>query len=192
MNTSLAAQAYFLARALDGPRPRTALLVRAAALADLVLRGTLSDANGYVEVRTVKPTGDLLLDDLLTELRPASWRAVLRHGKNDTLHTLETQLSAAGMLTESVSGILRRRVLEPAEEHVHDARARFTGALTDAVSEVDTSAAVVTVLATAAGFARPDARRHADRLTELEAAGGPAIAPLRRAVAGHRTTRLNA
>ncbi|GAB3377054.1 GPP34 family phosphoprotein [Amycolatopsis echigonensis] len=202
MSDSLPARAYFLACDPDGGpvsrRPRAALLVRAAAVTDLVLRGNLRDERGHAEPTGAAPTGDLLLDDLLADLRahrPASWRALLRRGKNDTLQSLETQLSAAGLLEEGSSSILHRKVLEPSDPaRVRDAHARLDHALTAPLSEVDASDAALAALAGAsgAGMSRSDARRHSGRLKELEQLAGPVVPALRKAVAGRRAARIAA
>ena len=190
MSVSLAAQAYFLACDPDGGplgrRGRAASLVRAAALTDLFLRGTLRDQDGRAERSDPGSTGDLVLDDLLAGFRPDSWRALVRRGRGDTLQALETQLSAGGMLAESSRTVLRRVILVPALALVREAHARFEHALTAPLSDVDGSAAALAALAAAAGIARSEARRHGGRLAELEGAAGPVPPVLRRVVAGRR------
>ncbi|WP_020660721.1 GPP34 family phosphoprotein [Amycolatopsis benzoatilytica] len=187
MSNSLPAQAYFLACDPDGGplarRGRAALLVRAAALADLLLRGNLRDQRGHAERTPAAATGDLVLDDLLSGLRPDTWRALLRHGRNDTLQALETQLSAAGMLVESSSAVLRRTILVPTRSLVREAHVRCEHALAAPLSEVDSSAAALAALAAAVGIVRP---RHSSRLAELESVAGPVLPALRKAVSGRR------
>ncbi|WP_037363257.1 GPP34 family phosphoprotein [Amycolatopsis orientalis] len=202
MSDSLPVRAYFLACAPDGGpisrRSHAALLVRAAAITDLVLRGNLRDQHGHAEPTSAAPTGDLLLDNLLAELRahsPASWRALLRRGKNDALQSLETQLSAAGLLEEGSSSILRRKVFRPSDPaRVRDAHAELDHALTAPLSDVDASTAALAAHAAAsgAGMSRSEARRHADRLKELESLAGPVVPALRKAVAGRRAARIAA
>ena len=62
---------YLLAhdQAAEGPydRPRTQLLLRAAALIDLALRGRLREDGGTVTVHGVEPTGDPVLDGVLRD-----------------------------------------------------------------------------------------------------------------------------
>lgn len=79
---SLPAKAYLLAcdtgRDRLPHRERVALLVRAAALTDLVLRGRITDDGGRPVVAGRGGTGDLVLDDLLAELTAdphRKWRA---------------------------------------------------------------------------------------------------------------------
>ncbi|WP_116206442.1 GPP34 family phosphoprotein [Amycolatopsis circi] len=202
MSDSLPARAYFLACDPGGGsvsrRSRAALLVRAAAVTDLVLRGNLRDQRGHAEPTGTAPTGDLLLDDLLADVRahsPASWRALLRRGKNDTLQSLETQLSAAGLLEEGSSSVLRRKVLVPSDPaRVRDVHAQLDHALTAPLSEVDAPTAALAALAAAsgAGMSRSDARHHAERLKDLEKLAGPVVPALRKAVAGRRAARIAA
>ncbi|MFD2473391.1 GPP34 family phosphoprotein [Amycolatopsis silviterrae] len=198
MSDSLPARAYFLACDPASRRSSTALLVRAAAVTDLVLRGNLRDQRGHAEPTDAAPTGDLLLDDLLTDLRthsPASWRALLRRGRNDTLQSLETQLSASGLLEEGTTSFLRRKVLVPADSsRVREAHADLKRALAAPLSEVDSPTAALAALAAASGVgvARSEARKHADRLAELEKLAGPAVPALRKAVAGRRAARIAA
>ncbi|MEV4599644.1 GPP34 family phosphoprotein [Amycolatopsis sp. NPDC049253] len=189
MTPSLAAQAYLLAGDPDKGRirrrGRAALLVRAAAVTDLLLRGRLTVAGGRVSATGRGPTGDLLLDDLLADLAdegPTRWRRLLRRDSADTLRSLELQLAAAGILRPHVTPVLRRKVLHLADRSpAVDARATVDRALRAPLSEVDTRAAVLTALAAAAevGFTRRSSRRHAERLAELDGVAGSAAAELR-------------
>ncbi|WP_432845491.1 GPP34 family phosphoprotein [Amycolatopsis sp. CA-161197] len=189
MTLSLAAQAYLLACDPDTGRirrrSRAALLVRASATTDLLLRGQLRTTGGRVSAAGSGPTGDLLLDDLLTDLiaaGPTRWRRLLRHDSTDTLRSLELQLAAAGLLQPHVTPLLRRKVLRldgrsPAEA----VRATVDRALHAPLSEVDTRAAALTSLAAAAqvGFTRRSTRHHAARLAALDQTAGPAAPALR-------------
>ncbi|MFT7871490.1 MULTISPECIES: GOLPH3/VPS74 family protein, partial [Amycolatopsis] len=124
---SLPARAYLLAcdtvRDRLPDRERVALLVRAAALTDLVLRGRITDDDGRPAVTGDGGTGHLVLDDLLAELAAdphRKWGARVRRGARGTLQSLEAQLDAAGVITLRTSRVLglfpRRRpeVREPA------------------------------------------------------------------------------
>ncbi|WIX74856.1 GPP34 family phosphoprotein [Amycolatopsis carbonis] len=189
MTRSLAAQAYLLACDPDtgriGRRSRAALLVRASAVTDLLLRGHLTVTGGRISATGRGPTGDLLLDDLLTDLTdtgPTGWRRLLRRDSGDTLHSLELQLAAAGILRQHVTPVLRRKVLRLDDRSPADAaRATVDRALRAPLSEVDTRAAALTSLAAAAqvGFTRRSSHRHAARLAELDAAAGSAVPALR-------------
>ncbi|QRP48691.1 GPP34 family phosphoprotein [Amycolatopsis sp. FDAARGOS 1241] len=199
MTLSLPARAYLLAcdsgkgRVRD--RRRTALLVRAAAITDLLLRGRAEESGGRVAVTGLGPTGDLLLDDVLADLAErgaAGWRALLRRDGGDTLRSLELQLAASGVLQQAVTSVLRRKVLQPAEARLAEqARASVAHALHAPLSEVDAADAALTALAAAAGvgISRAEAGRTSARLAEPAEAGGAAGPPLRRAVRQLRARR---
>ncbi|MET7992554.1 GPP34 family phosphoprotein [Amycolatopsis sp. NPDC005232] len=189
MTPSLAAQAYLLACDPDQGRIRrrshAALLVRASAVTDLLLRGRLTVTGGRVSATGHGPTGDLLLDDLLTDLAdagPTRWRRLLRRDSADTLHSLELQLAAAGLLLSHVTPVLRRKVFRLDDRlRAEEVRATLDRALRAPLSEVDTRAAALTALAAAAqvGFTRRSSRRDTARLAELDEAAGPAVPALR-------------
>ncbi|RSM34389.1 GPP34 family phosphoprotein [Amycolatopsis balhimycina DSM 5908] len=191
---SLPARAYLLAcdtrrDRLPG-RERVALLVRAAALTDLVLRGRVADDGGRPAVTGAGGTGHLVLDDLLAELTAdphRKWRAWVRRGARATLYSLEAQLDAAGTIelrTSRVLGVFPRR--RPVVRDVATAAAlhdRVTAALrTD--SPVPRDIAALTSLAAAAElgtvFSRAERRRHRARLAQLEDAAGVAVPALRK------------
>ncbi|MBB4682715.1 GPP34 family phosphoprotein [Amycolatopsis jiangsuensis] len=191
MNLSLPASGYLLACAPEGGRignrRRTALLVRAAAATDLVFRGRLRDAHGHAEPAGQGPTGDLVLDDLLTEVRGRGawpWRSLLRHATMDTLRSVELQLSAAGVLTTHTTAVLRRNTRTVADaELVRTVHERAERALTSPLSEVDAASAALLALAAVAGVgvSRRTARRHSARLAEFAV---PVVPALRKVVRG--------
>jgi len=96
---------YLLAHddAAEGPydRPRTQLLVRAAALVDLALRGRLREDCGTVTVSGTEPTGDPVLDGVLCDAASAghAWKHLVRRHRRRTLVEVEDRLAAAGLLT---------------------------------------------------------------------------------------------
>lgn len=104
MSRALHLAAYLLAfdtraRSLQD-RTRAGYLVRAAALAELVHRGAAAeDAGGRVRVTLADPTGDRVLDALLSELgeRPRTWKSWIRRGREDTLEAVEEQLTVLGV-----------------------------------------------------------------------------------------------
>ncbi|HWD04797.1 MAG TPA: GPP34 family phosphoprotein [Amycolatopsis sp.] len=197
---SLSARAYLLACDADKgrvhDRRRVALLVRAAAFADLLLRGRVVDHSGRVTATGLGPTGDRLLDDLLTQVvgyGPVAWRPLLRRDSGDTLRALEHHLAGAGVLEARTTRLLHRTVLrltDPAA--ARQARASADHALRAPLSEVDPEDGVLTALAAAAGtgVGRAEAHRHATRLAQLAAAGGAAVPELRRAVRRLRARRV--
>lgn len=94
---------YLLAHdaAAEGPydRSRTELLVRAAALIDLALRGRLGEDGGTVTVSGTAPTGDPVLDGVLRDAPGHTWKHLVRRHRKRTLTEVENRLAAAGVLT---------------------------------------------------------------------------------------------
>jgi hypothetical protein len=203
---SLPARAYLLAcdtaRNRLPDRERVALLVRAAGLTDLVLRGQVADDGGRPAVTGAGGTGHLVLDDLLAELTAEphrKWRAWVRRGARGTLHSLEAQLDAAGVITLRTSRVLglfpRRRpeVREPASAAAlrAEVRAALRG---DAPVSADTAALTSLAAAVELGEVLPRAerRRHRDRLTRLEEQAGAAVPALRKVIRELRAARTAA
>jgi len=203
---SLPAGAYLLAcdtrRGRLPGRERVALLVRAAALTDLVLRGLVAADNGRPTVTGAGGTGHLVLDDLLAELTAdphRKWRAWVRRGARATLHSLEAQLDAAGTIelrTSRVLGVFPHRrpvvrdVATAAALHDRVASALRTG------SPVPPDIAALTSLAAAAElgtvFSRAERRRHRARLAQLEDAAAAAVPALRKVLRELRAARAAA
>ncbi|MFJ1969200.1 GPP34 family phosphoprotein [Streptomyces sp. NPDC087903] len=117
MNDDLACLLYLLAHddAAEGPydRSRTQLLVRAAALIDLALRGRLGENGGTVTVSGTEPTGDPVLDRVLRDVAAGlGWKHLMRRHRKQTLIQVEDRLAAAGLLTVKAprTGFGRRRL----------------------------------------------------------------------------------
>jgi hypothetical protein len=88
--------------AAEGPydRPRTRLLLRAAALIDLALRGRLRENDGTVTVSGTRPTGNPALDGMLHDAAGGhGWKHLVRTHRKRTLTEVEDRLAAAGLLT---------------------------------------------------------------------------------------------
>ncbi|MFR0355894.1 GOLPH3/VPS74 family protein [Streptomyces sediminimaris] len=95
---------YLLAHddAAEGPydRPRTRLLLRAATLIDLALRGRLREIDGTVTVSGTGPTGNPVLDGMLRDATAGhGWKHLVRTHRRRTLAEVEDRLAAAGVLT---------------------------------------------------------------------------------------------
>ena len=196
---------YLLAHddAAEGPydRPRTQLLVRAAALIDLALRGRLGEEDGTVTVSGTKPTGDPVLDGVLREAAAAhGWRHLMRSDRKRTLTQVEDRLAAAGLLTakepRTPFGTRRLTVTDravPAALH-----ARVSAALhgDGPVREIPAADAALLALAAAGGVRSVVSRQdHKTYRTRIDACTGTlaALAPgLERAVRALPTTMIAA
>ncbi|RSN39790.1 GPP34 family phosphoprotein [Amycolatopsis sp. WAC 04197] len=206
---SLPAKAYLLAcdvgEAKLRDRARAGLLIRGAALTDLVLRGRVTDADGRVAVTGAGPTGDLVLDELLAEIgreSPRKWKGWVRKDARGTLESLESQLDAAGVIDLKTARILglfpsRRPVVrDPAV--VERLRASVDQALRGPApaSDVDTVDAALTALVAAVELrgvvSGRDRRRHRDRIEELGERGGDAVPALRKLFRELRAVRASA
>lgn len=206
---SLPAKAYLLAcdvakgRLRD--RHRAGLLIRGAALTDLVVRGRVADADGLAVASGTGPTGDLVLDELLTELAgesPRKWKWWVRKDARGTLESVESQLDAAGVIelkTGRVLGLFpSRRPLVRDPALVDRLRAAVDQALRGPlpVSDVDTGDAALTALVAAVELrdvvSGRDRRRHKDRIEELTERGGSAVPALRKLFRELRAVRASA
>jgi hypothetical protein len=164
----LACAMYLLAHdeAAEGPydRSRTALLVRAAALTDLAVRGRLAEDRGTVSVSGAEPTGNPVLDRVLRDAAGGhSWKHLLRHHRKQTLTDVEGRLAAAGLLTvkepRTRFGTRRLRVTHPAVTAA--LRARVSAVLhgDDPVRELPAADAALLALAAAGGVRTVVSRR---------------------------------
>jgi Golgi phosphoprotein 3 (GPP34) len=99
-------------------RTRAAFLVNAATLTELAIGGQVGDDHGSPRVLSAEPTGDAVLDDLLTRVTAhrRSWKSWLRHHYRQTLALVETELESAGVITVTRQRFGRRQVavLDPA------------------------------------------------------------------------------
>lgn len=204
---SLPAQAYLLACDVERERlpdrERAALLVRGAALTDLVLRGLVADADGRPVVTGSGGTGHLVLDDLLAAISAdphRRWRSWVRRDARGTLQSVEAQLEAAGVLSVRTSNVLglfpRRRPVVRDRGSVERLKALVLNAFEAPVSEVDPSAAALAALVATAELntviSRQDRRRYRGRIEELGERGGAAVPALRKVLREVRAARTAA
>jgi hypothetical protein len=98
---SLPARLYLLAydkrRRRLTARTQLGYALRAAALADLELRGNLADEGGKVRVADDRPVGDPVLDAVLQEIagsRPRGWGHWVRAGRRAIKRAVQDQLDA--------------------------------------------------------------------------------------------------
>ncbi|MFF9765282.1 GPP34 family phosphoprotein [Streptomyces sp. NPDC014636] len=160
MTDDLPCLMYLLAHddAAEGPydRPRTELLVRAAALVDLVLRGRLGEEDGTVTVSGTEPAGDPVLDGVLRDAAAGhGWRSLVRRHRKRTLTEVEDRLAAAGLLTvrEPRTRFGTRRLTVPDRAVPAALRARVSAALhgDGPVREIPAADAALLALAAAGG-----------------------------------------
>lgn len=163
----------------EGPydRSRTELLVRAAALVDLALRGRLGEDRGTatatatatitVTASGTGPTGDPVLDGVLGDAAGAhSWKHLVRHHRKRTLTEVEDRLAAAGLLTvqEPRTRFGTRRLTMTDRAVPTALRARVSAALhgSGSVREIPAADAALLALAAAGGI-RSVVSRHDER-----------------------------
>ncbi|WP_097257871.1 GPP34 family phosphoprotein [Streptomyces sp. Ag109_G2-15] len=161
MIDDLACLMYLLAHddAAEGPydRSRTELLVRAAALVDLALRGRLGEVGGTVAVSGTEPTGDPVLDGVLRDAAAGhGWKRLVRRHRKRTLTEVENRLAAAGLLTvKAPRAHFGTRRLTVTDRAVPAAlRARVAAALhgDGPVQEIPAADAALLALAAAGGI----------------------------------------
>ncbi|MBB5856522.1 GPP34 family phosphoprotein [Amycolatopsis umgeniensis] len=203
---SLPAKAYLLACDVGKnklrDRRRAGLLIRGAALTDLVLRGRVADADGRVAVSGAGPTGDLVLDELLTEVAgesPRKWKWWVRKDARGTLEALESQLDTGGVIeleTGRTLGLFPSRrpiVRDPAV--VDRLRAQVDQALRGPSPVSDVDAALTSLVAAVElrdvipGKVR---RQYKNRIEELGERGGDAVPALRKLFRELRAVRASA
>ncbi|MET7474413.1 GPP34 family phosphoprotein [Streptomyces sp. NPDC005648] len=164
-----------------------ARLVRAGALAELALRGPLTDENGIatpVDMDTL--TGDSVLDGLLElvrESRPHHWRSWVTLHARVTFDAAREQLTAEGYLRAEKKRVLGvfpsvEHVLEnPAAVHALGEEARRS--LEEGAPGVCDGDAAFAALAATAGLPAPfrdgDRTRHKERVEELIERSGVSV-----------------
>lgn len=203
--SSLAARVYLLAFDVEKQKlsaSQLPLVVRGAVLAELNLRGGLTEEDGKVRASGTMRTGDEVLDDVLrgvSEDRPRSWRSWLRRNARQTLRAVRHQLASTGIIsveTEQVLGIFRRvrvTVNDPAPvialRHVVESAVRGTGR----VSPQDaTLVALVAIGELRPALSRKDRKTYADRIAELTEQGSVAAPELRKVLRQIKAARTAA
>ncbi|MDQ0808916.1 hypothetical protein QFZ63_000630 [Streptomyces sp. B3I7] len=160
MTEDLACLTYLLAHdeTAHGPydRSRTELLLRAAALTDLVLRGRLGEDGGTVTVHGTGSTGDPVLDGVLRDAPGHGWKHLVRRHRARTLAEVEDRLAAAGLLTVTAHrGLLGRRrstAVDPAATAAVRARVRAALHGDGPVQRLPATDAALLALAAAGGI----------------------------------------
>ncbi|MFE7168374.1 GPP34 family phosphoprotein [Streptomyces sp. NPDC057616] len=187
----------------EGPydRPRTRLLLRAAALIDLALRGRLREHDGTVTVSGTGPAGHPALDGMLHDAAGGhGWKHLVRTHRKRTLTEVEDRLAAGGVLTvkEPRTPFGTRRVTITDRALTTALHARVSAALRgDApVRDLPTADAALLALA-AAGAVRPvvsrqDQKTYRDRIDACTATLAVLAPGLEKAVRDLPTTMIAA
>ncbi|MGW1344892.1 GOLPH3/VPS74 family protein [Kribbella sp. NPDC002412] len=197
---ALAARLFLLAYdpstgRLAGRWTRLGRILRAAALADLQLRGNLADDNGRARLTKVADPVDPVLAGVLNDIRrigPRKWRTWIdrRHGR--IVRDVRDELERARLIKVEHYRVLglfpadritlrhplvRRQLLRNATDALRPARL---------VTRVDLrDAAVVTLAATGdlrTVLTKDQRKRHKDRLAQLAVRVGPVVPALKKAL----------
>ncbi|HWC80056.1 MAG TPA: GPP34 family phosphoprotein [Pseudonocardiaceae bacterium] len=209
---SLPEKLYLLACDVDRSRlrssPELGVLLRGAAVAELNLRGLLTEdetSGGKVRASSNKRADDPLLDSVLTEVaeaRPRSWSAWIRRGRRHSACATRRNLEAKGVIeveTRRPLGIfVSRRVTVVDPGSVAALRERVRTVLTGSapVAEIDPADAALVALVGAGqfrmGVSRREFRQRSRRVEELAQRGGAAVPALKTVVRRARAARIAA
>ena len=203
MTESLPARIYLSAydptrQRLTG-RGELGVLMRAAALTELLHAGRLSDVDGRPAVQG--PANDPLLAEIEAS-RPRTWAHWVGRGEKAMWREVQDGLVAAGLIRLEpyrVLGIFRATrvvVLDPmVVPRLHEAMSRT---LRDhgPVERVDPRDAALVALAAAGGlrtaFDRRTVREHKARIAELSTVAGPAVAAVRKVIQARQAAAVAA
>ncbi|MFE9422029.1 GPP34 family phosphoprotein [Kitasatospora sp. NPDC006697] len=175
------------------------LLLRAAALADLLRLGLLRDESGRPVVAGPAPAGlDPLLADTLRRLaegRSRPWHRWVAAGRRGTARAVRARLADQGLVRLEeyrALGLFTRVRMEPRDQRARKALAgAVSAALRDPLSRVPVADAALVALADAARLSvvlnSRQRREHKQRIADLAALCGPVPAALRRAVRDRQT-----
>lgn len=178
------------------------ILLRGAVLADLSLRGCVSDDEGKVRASGSKRTGDRVLDDVLREMsddRPRSWGTWVQRRRGATLAAVQDQLASARVVTVEERRLLgifpKRKVTLIDPNAAATAHAEFDAAVTGTRPVTDRDAALVSLVAAGdlrSALSRSARKRYADLVTACAERTGPAAPALRRLMRGVKSARAAA
>jgi Golgi phosphoprotein 3 (GPP34) len=181
-------------------RGELGVLMRAAALTELLHAGRLRDANGRPEV-VVAANGPLLAE-IEASSRPRTWAHWVGRGEKVMWREVQDGLVAARLIRLEPRRILgifpstRVIVLDPmVVPRLHDAMNRT---LRDhgPAERVDPRDAALVALAAAGGlrtaFNRKTAREYKSRVAELSTVAGPAVAAARKVIQARQAAAVSA
>jgi hypothetical protein len=200
---SLPARLYLLAFDTDkgrlSGRSQLGLVLRAAALADLYLRGRLADEGGKVRATGTGPAGDPVLDAVLQEAAdgsPRSWHRTVGRHQRRTVRAVRDQLDADGWLMVHHRPLLPDRVELREPHRVKQYAGTVKAALREPAARVDPRVAAVLALAAngevRALLSRHERREHKERLAELADGIAPVADGLKRALRSQRAAMAGA
>jgi hypothetical protein len=205
---TLPAKIYLLAYDVERQRVRgrnLALVVRGALMAELSLRGCVTEENGAVRASGSRRTGDPVLDEALRTMgddRARSWRSWLRRSARPTLAAVRRQLVSTGLIrTEPtrVLGIFPRTqvtVTDPAQVAALRDSVRDAVLGNGPVSRVSTTDATLIALVAVGELGTvlsgKERRQRSDRIAEFTERGGDAIPALKRVIRQIKAARAAA
>jgi hypothetical protein len=178
--------------------PELGYALRAAALADLVLRGHLRDESGKASVAKPASGLDPLLRGVLEEIHqagPRSWRRWITRGRGQAIRATREALAGAGLISVENRRVLglfratRTTLRRPAHRLAEDVGRAIRGG--QPVARVDPEVAALAALASAGPLrtviGTGERRKFKRRLADLGGPIEPIPAVLRRAIATARS-----
>lgn len=191
---SLPQQVFLLAHDPDKGRVRVGTnlgaMLRAAALADLYLKGHLTDERGRATAAAPRPCSDPVLAALLDEIgaasRPRKWQSWVDRRQRAAVVAVRAQLGAGGwakLESYKILGLFPATRVTPRDPRVRkELLGRVRAALKDPMSRVDPTDAALVAIVVAGELnlvldrrARRDAKRRIQELTDLSGPIGPAL-----------------
>lgn len=194
---SLPQRIFMLAHDPDKGRPRIGThlgaILRAAALADLYLKGHLTDERGRVALAGQRPCADPYLNALLEEIsasRPRKWQSWVDRRQRAAVTTVRTQLGEGGwarLEPHRVLGIFPATKVTLRDHRVRkELLGRVKAALKEPVGRVEPADAALAALAAAGQLNvvidRATRRAAKRRIAELTVLSGPAGTALRKSI----------
>jgi hypothetical protein len=168
-------------------------MLRAAALADLCLRGHLVDERGRAVIAVRRPCHDPVLDALLDEIagsKPRAWQSWISHGHRAARSAVRQQLGDGGRVRlepHKVLGLFPTTRVTLRDPGVRtELLGRVDAALTEPIGGVDPADAALVAIVAAGDLTlvldRRTRRAHKRRIQELTGLSGPIATALRTSI----------